>query len=538
MKISERCGNRRRLGKVKQDSIDMEAVMKAIRRMGLAVVLMLSAMPSWADTFRHRTTGETFTGFRTHKKSVGKVLVFNADQNKLIPMDLSEYEIIRDDNGRRNTVIVVRIEQPEILLSETIAQEAANIILRSADQGPKSVIIQIDLPGGQGAPMRLITEAIATAIDDAGCRVAAYLPGGSYGGAFSAAAVVAIACETIYISPTAAIGAVGPMGSQGGKTDQEYLQFLETYAPDTLASFSVYAATLAQRANRPQLLARALVDKHLSIAEVRTPDGKISLVELSQRQENQTVVRMIVEGLPQSSSSDASPIRAVGKLLSLPSAEAIRWKMADKQVSSFEEMIADMGVSGAAVVNSAGLTSTIQKFSTAKRNLEQIITKIEIEEERVNTLESQLAELEKMALTGTVTREVTRGGQYESYRRGRAQLRDPDRFWNRYYNERDYISDDIPLQDRYGRDIRPRDRGLTGREKVTEEKPAGNIADVRRQLIALTAELIANYQQAIGLARRWPGALPPGVTLDTLQKNLVSAQTLLNIQQRRLTQGY
>jgi hypothetical protein len=184
------------------------------------------------------------------------------------------------------------------------------------------------------------------------------------------------------------------------------------------------------------------------------------------------------------------------------------------------------------------LTSTIQKFSTAKRNLEQIITKIEIEEERVNTLESQLAELEKMALTGTVTREVTRGGQYESYRRGRAQLRDPDRFWNRYYNERDYISDDIPLQDRYGRDIRPRDRGLTGREKVTEEKPAGNIADVRRQLIALTAELIANYQQAIGLARRWPGALPPGVTLDTLQKNLVSAQTLLNIQQRRLTQGY
>lgn len=538
MKISERCGNRRRRGKVKQDSIDMEAIMKAISRMGLLTVLVLLALPSWADTFRHRTTGETFTGFRTHKKSVGKVLVFNADQNKLIPMELPEYEITRDDNGRRNTVIVVKLEQPEILLSETIAQEAANIILRSADQGPKAVIIQIDLPGGQGAPMRFITEAITTAIDDAGCRVAAYLPGGSYGGAFSAAAVVAIACETIYISPAAAIGAIGPMGSQSGKTDQDYLQFLQTYAPDTLASFSVYAATLAQRANRPPLLARALVDKHLAIAEVRTPDGRISLVELSQRQENQTVMRMIVEGLPQSS-SDASPTQAVGKLLSLPSAEAIRWKMADKQVSSFDEMIADMGVSGAAIVNAAGLTSTIQKFSTAKRNLEQLIIKIETEEERVNTLETQLAELEKMALTSTVTREVTRGRQYESYRRGRARLRDPDRLWNRYYNERDYISDEIPLQDRYGRDIRPIDRsGLPGREKVVEEQPAGNIADVRRQLIALTAELIANYQQAIGLARRWPGALPPGVTLDTLQKNLVSAQTLLNSQQRRLTQGY
>lgn len=511
--------------------------MKAISRMGLVMVLILSAMPSFADTFRHRTTGETFTGFRTHKKSVGKALVFNADLNKSIPMDLSEYEIIRDDKGRRDTVMVIKLEQPETLISETVAQEAADMILKSADQGPRAIIVQIDLPGGQGGPMRRITEAITTAIDDTGCRVAAYLPGGSYGGAFSAAAIVAIACETIYISPTAAIGAVGPMGSQGGKTDQEYLQFLETYAPDTLASFSVYAATLAQRANRPQLLAQALVDKHLSIAEVRTPDGRVSLIELSRRQENQTVVRMIVEGLPESS-SDSSPLRALGKLLSLPSTEAIRWKMADKQVSSFDEVLADMALSGCSVVNVAGLTSTIQKFTTAKKNLEQIITKIEAEEERVNTLESQLAELEKMALTSTVTREVTRGGQYENYRRGTVRLRNPDRLWSRYYNERDFSSDDIPLQDRYGRDIRPRDRGLTGREKVVEEQPAGNIVEVRRQLVALTTELIADYQRAIGLARRWPGALPTGITLDTLQSNLVSAQTLLNIHQRRMRQGY
>lgn len=500
---------------------------------------MAASIHSVADTFRHRTTGETFTGFRTHKKSVGRVLVFHAEQNKSIPLDLSEYEIVRDEKGRRDTVMVIRLEQPEIMISEAVAREAAAAILKAADQGPKAIIIQIDLPGGQGGPMRQIAEAITTAIDDTGCRVAAFLPGGQYGGAFSAAGIVAIACETIYIAPTAAIGAVGPLGSVEAKTDEEFLRFLDTYAPNTLASFSVYAATLAQRGNRPELLAQALVNKQLSIAEVRSVDGKTSLVEVSRRQENQSVVRMITEAMPEPSSSASSPLRSIGKLLSLPSAEAVRWKLADKQVASLGEVLTDMGLTGSSIVNVGGLTSIIQKFTTAKKNLDQILTKIQAEEERVGTLEEHLDTLEKMALTGTVTREVTRGGQYESYRRGTARLVDNERLWDRYYNERDYRDTDIPLQDRYGREITTRERsGPRARERVIEEQPTGDIPEIRRQLIAVTAEMIADYQRAIGLARRWPGALPAGVTLETLQKNLLSAQTLLTTHQRRLMQGY
>lgn len=86
----------------------------------------------------------------------------------------------------------------------------------------------------------------------------------------------------------------------------------------------------------------------------------------------------------------------------------------------------------------------------------------------------------------------------------------PDRFWNRYYNERDYTpSDDIPLQTILRTRYSTGERALTGREKGHRRAAAGNIADVRRQLICLTAELIANYQQAIGLARRFFDALAP-----------------------------
>ncbi len=513
--------------------------MTPYRRIPFVFLAILISIPSWADTFKHRTTGETFTGFRTHRKSAGKVLVFNAEKNQSVPMDLSEYEITRDNQGRRDSVMLIRLEQPEVLVSEAVAQEAASMILKAADQGPKGIIIQIDLPGGQGGPMRQIAEAITTAADNTGTRVAAFVSGGQYGGAFSAAAIVALACEKIYISPTAAMGAVGPLGTAGTKTNEEYLQMLETYAPDSLSSFSVYAATLAQRGNRPELLAQAFIDKHLTIAEVRTPDGKSSIVEISRRQENQAVVRTIAEGLPETLPSGGSPLRSVGKLLSVPSAEAVRWKLADKQAASLSEVLSDMGLSEVPIVNVAGLSSTIQKFTTAKKNLEQLLAKIQAQEDRVSTLENHLNTLEEMAVKSTVTREVTRGGQYENYRRGTVRLIDSDRLWDRYYNERDAGNTDIPLQDRYGREITTRDRsGLQDREKITEQQPTGNIPEIRRQLIAVTSEMIADYQRAIGLARRWPGALPAGISLETLQKNLLSAQTLLTIQQRRLMQGY
>lgn len=505
----------------------------------LLTFLILISGPLHADTFKHRTTGETFTGYRTHKKSVGKVLVFNAAENKSVPMDLSDYEITRDDQGRRNSVMVIKLDQPEVLISEAVAGQAAEMILKAADQGPKGIIVQIDLPGGQGGPMRQIAEAITKAVDDTGCRVAAFLPGGSYGGAFSAAGIVALACETIYISPTAAMGAVGPLGAGGAKTDEEYLQMLQTYASDFLSSFSVYAATLAQRNNRPELLAQALLDKHLTIAEVKSPDGKLSIVEISRRQENQSVVRILAEGMPQAS-SESSPLRAVGKLLSLPSAEAVRWKLADKQAASLSEVLADMGLKEVPIVNVGGLTTIIQKFTTAKKNLDQLLAKIQAEEERVSTLEDHLNSLEEIAIKSTMTREVTKGGQYQNYRRGTVRLTDSDRLWDRYSNERDTGDQtDIPLQDRYGREITTRERSGPGsRERIIEEQPVGNIVDIRRQLIAITAEMIADYQRAIGLARRWPGALPAGISLETLQKNLLSAQTLLTSQQRRLMQGY
>ena len=515
--------------------------MNAAKHTRWIVFLFLSILPAGADTFRHLTTGETFAGFRTHRKSGDRVLVFHAEQNKFIPLNLNEYEITANQEGRNHSVMVIKIDQPEILISQVVSREVADSILKAADKGPRALIIQIDSPGGQGPYMKTVAEAITTAAERTGCPAAAYLSGGQYGGAFSAAAVVALACERIYIAPGASIGAVGPMSS-AAMNDQELLQYLDHYSSDTLATFGLYASSLARRNNRPELLGRALVDKQLVIAEVRSTDGKQSLVELSQRQENQSVVRLITEGLsgdPVQGSSAAAILRDYSKLLNLSSAEALRWNMADKQVSSLAEILSDLDLASAQIVNVSSFNSTIKKFSIAQRNLGQMIAKIQLEEERVATIEQHLLEMERIALTSTVTREVNTGGQYEEYRRGTVRLRTPDRLWDRYYNEREEAPGDIPLQDRYGREIRIRSRdGYTDRERIIDEQPSGNIPEVRMQLMAVLNEMIADYQRAIGLARRWPGGLPMGISLDTLQKNMTSAQILLTSTHRRSMQGF
>lgn len=505
-------------------------------------MLLLSVSIAGADTFKHLTTGETFTGFRTHKKTGNQVLIFNADLNKFVPLDLAEYQVTANDKGRRESVMIVKIDQPEILQSDAVSRAVSESILKAADSGPRAIIIHIDSPGGQGPYMKTVTEALTTVIENTGCRVAAFLPGERYGGAFSAAAIVALACEKIYIAPAASIGAVGPLVSSA-MSNEEYTRYLETYSPDILSTYSIYAASLAHKYSRPQLLARALVDKQLAVAEVRTLDDKqSSLVELSKRQENQSVIRMITEGLPERAAqadSSGTLVRDYSKLLILPAAEAVRWKMADKVAATLQDVMEDMNLQNIPTVTVSGINSIIQKFNTARRNLDQLVTKIELEEQRVSTLENYLLEIEKIALTSTVTREVNRGGQYEDYRRGTVSLRTYDRLWDGYYNERDYGSDDIPLRDRFGREIGIRDReGFTGRERIIDEQPSGNIQDVRMQIMAVLTEMVGDYQRAIGLARRWQGALPMGISMETLQKNLNSAQVLYTSIQRRYMQGY
>ena len=55
---------------------------------GILSIFLFTVTLAGADTFKHRSTGHTFDGFRTHRKSGDKTLVFNEKENKYIPLNL------------------------------------------------------------------------------------------------------------------------------------------------------------------------------------------------------------------------------------------------------------------------------------------------------------------------------------------------------------------------------------------------------------------------------------------------------------------
>jgi len=484
-----------------------------------------------ADTFKNKQTGETFYGFRTQKSSAKKTLVYNDSTKKLDALDLLDYEVAMDGKGRRNSVVMVSITDAETLLSEDVSKMVSEAIVKASNTGPQLVLLKIDNPGGRGDYMKEVCSTIAKTDN---CKVVAYISGGSFGGGFSAAAVLALACQKIYIAPTASISSIGPFVET---SDQD---FMKLYSSDSLASYSIFAATLAEQHQRPALLARALLDKKISIVEVTDTDGKTSLVEKSLRQPAQTIVKTLCEGFSdsieksvasadQKDSSPAIPADIHSRVLNLTAAEAVRLKLADRIAYSVQDVLADMNVSDAQIANAPGIDAVVKQFAAAQKNILQRLTRIEFMEKRAAILEEQLDRLEQEIRTTPTTRTQTRD-RTDLYRnrRGNVVLRSRghlstdidaanyDQINNAPYNDNRYNM----ARKNYGQ------QGFDRSETVISSEPSVASEQAKVELFNVLGSLIVEYRQTISTAKRWAGSLPPDIQLQTLEKNLNSAMAL------------
>ena len=212
-----------------------------------------------ADTFTNKKTGETFTGYATTRKVEGKNMVktVEAGYQKL---DLENYEVVQDKNGRKEEVIFIPLRNAIEFLYETEA--FCEALEKTADNGPLFIVIDVDSPGGRVDLCKMMCEKILDI--QKRCPVYAYVSGGPCNGAYSSAAGVSLACQRIYMTPDTAIGAATPyMRTQAGlKSDDEFRK-----------TFSEYFGWLAKEHNKPVPLAMAMVDKDFSVVEVEI-DGQ------------------------------------------------------------------------------------------------------------------------------------------------------------------------------------------------------------------------------------------------------------------------
>ena len=80
----------------------------------------------------------------------------------------------------------------------------ASALEEASNSGPVAIIIEIDTPGGRVDYAQQMVTAISKI---KGCEVIAFIKGGNYGGALSAGAAIALACNKIYMAEGTTIGA-------------------------------------------------------------------------------------------------------------------------------------------------------------------------------------------------------------------------------------------------------------------------------------------------------------------------------------------
>ena len=343
-----------------------------------SAMIILFAGVCLADTFTNRQTNEKLHGYtttrlpgsaqsarrddsspKTTEAENGTMSVFTQEKG-LLKLNLNEWEIARDNLGRNNKVIVVPVDDAILYEIETDAFEKA--IADGSDEGPLFILVEIDTPGGRIDLAHRMCTAITKNAD---CNVIAFIKGGQYGGAISAGAAVALACNKIYMAENTVIGAATLVTMPKDKQDYENTRkknYGEVVDEKLSSVWRAYLASLAQQNNRPGLLARAMVDRDIAVVEVNQA-GKRLFIEPANKRPDQQVVRTW---------------NRAGSLVTLTAQEAVDCTIADGLVGSREQLLQQLQAGDANVITDKKIANARKELQIAKRRMDEIIKSLDL----------------------------------------------------------------------------------------------------------------------------------------------------------------
>lgn len=228
---------------------------------------------------------------------------------------------------RRRVVCFVQIEGAldSVLMSSEMRSAAA----RARRYGAEVVVIEIDTPGGR---LDVMQEVIAAIEELAPMQTVAYVKGGADGGAFSAGAVVAVACGEIFMAPGTAIGAAAPIRvTKAG---------VSPVGEKTVSAVTAKVRSIAQKNGHPHEVVAAMVDADIEL-RMATVNGRDTYLS----------IKAGAEAPPAPKTHVGDWITKKGKLLTLTAVEAKRLGVASDVVADREELLATLGLNDARVIN-------------------------------------------------------------------------------------------------------------------------------------------------------------------------------------------
>jgi len=375
------------------------------RHTALVLIVLLSFADCFADTFVNRLTGETFNGYVVNIKRGDKTQV-RIGKNRVEYLDLSQFNITRNPLGRKDRVSVFSFTGTIDLICEVEAFEKA--IVDAANQGPLFILIEIDTPGGHTDLVQRICTAI-TQTDN--CQTIGFVSGGRFGGAFSEGAIIALACDKVYMKQGTTIGGQ----SLRTKTSSGSQAAAENYTPLNGAAseqqWRSYVSSIAELRRRPILLVNAMVDEGIEVIEV-IDAGQHLLIDRKTRKPAQTLVTTWSEK---------------GSLLQLTADQAVEHGLADKTEASGDQLFAELDAANAKKIPDRNMLAARRGYEQAHRAIDRILSTISgLENDaaalvtQINSLEadiSRMGDISTFSRTGRVV-----GGYYWSANQQR-QLR-------------------------------------------------------------------------------------------------------------------
>ena len=343
-----------------------------------ALVVLLIITNCLADTFVNRTTGESFSGYALTNKRGNKTQV-RVEGKTSQYLNLEDYRITSNYLGRKNKIYVFSITNPIELIAETEAFEKA--IISVANQGPLFILIEIDSPGGRRDLSRRIASAI-TKLDN--CTSVAFVKSEKSGGAYSTAATIALACDRIYISPDAQIGAAIEQQIPYGDDQAEAAIYPQPQELEPLIEWQLYSQAIAKLNGRDELIVMAMVDEQLELVEVEQEDRRL-LIDHRDKTAEQEIISTLSEK---------------GSLLTLTASEAVEFGIADKIVGSRRQILLDLDATKATQARDTKVLYARRQYLRVKTKFDKILSTLESLKDQQAAISEQLDALSSSCSSG------------------------------------------------------------------------------------------------------------------------------------------
>jgi len=329
-------------------------------RVFLAIQLV-SVSVCRADTFTNVKTSEVLHGYATGRLEDANTIVHTLQKGD-VGLNLADWEVTADSKGRNNKVIVLVLDRMIMYEIETAALEAA--LARAAAEGPLFILLELDTPGGRVDLAQRICAAIDPDLSGGKCRTVCFITGGKYGGAISAGAAVALACDNNFMAQNAVIGgaAMITLSPEDGPSDIK-TAFGEEVGEKLSSIWQANLASLADKHGRPALLARAMVDRNIEVIEVIDRQKRLFIEPV-----NKTGGQKKVKTWTQK-----------GSLLTLTAAEAVDCKIADAIVESRSDLLRRLGAGDAEIIVDNAIQLAGRELSRAELRVKRLRAKIDLD---------------------------------------------------------------------------------------------------------------------------------------------------------------